>query len=43
MSMKVELNKKLSEMVRDLAAEQGMTEDEVVEQIVEWYFVDNSD
>ena len=43
MSMKVELNKKLSEMVRDLAAEQGMTEDEVVEQIVEWYFVENTD
>jgi hypothetical protein len=30
-------------MVRDLAAEQGMTEDEVVEQIVEWYFVENTD
>lgn len=41
--MKVELSKKLSEMVRDLAAEQGMTEDEVVEQIVEWYFVENTD
>ena len=43
MSMKVELSKKLSEMVKDLADEQGMTESEVVEQIVEWYFVDNSD
>lgn len=38
--MLVQLNEKVSEMVCKLAIEQGLTEDEVVQKIVEWYFED---
>ena len=38
--MAIELNAKVAEMVKELAISQGMTEDEVVQKIVEWYFED---
>lgn len=38
--MLVQLNEKVSEKVSKLAIEQGLTEDEVVQKIVEWYFED---
>ena len=38
--MLVQLNEKTSEKVSKLAIEQGLTEDEVVQKIVEWYFED---
>ena len=38
--MTIELNAKVAEMVKELAISQGMTEDEVVQRIVEWYFED---
>lgn len=38
--MSIELDKKVAEMVSKLAIEQGMTESEVVQKIVEWYFED---
>lgn len=38
--MDIRLNKKTSEMVKELANSQGMTADEVVNKIVEWYFED---
>ena len=41
--MKVELKREIAEKVKDLAMEMGMTEDEVVHHIIEWYFVDNAD
>lgn len=41
--MKVELKRELAQKVKELAIDLGMTEDEVVHQIIEWYFVDNAD
>lgn len=38
--MLVQLNEKVSEKVSKLAIDMGMTEDEVVQKIVEWYFED---
>jgi hypothetical protein len=38
--MLVQLNKKVAEMVKKLANSQGMSEDEVVNKIIEWYFED---
>lgn len=38
--MDIQLNEKTSEMVKELADSQGMSEDEVVQKIVEWYFLD---
>ena len=38
--MLIQLNKKVSERVSELAIDMGMTEDEVVQKIVEWYFED---
>lgn len=38
--MVIQLNEKTSEMVKELANLQGMREDEVVQKIVEWYFID---
>ena len=38
--MDIELNEKVAEMVKELANSQGMTADEAVEKIVEWYFED---
>lgn len=38
--MDIRLNEKTAEMVKGLANSQGMTTDEVVEKIIEWYFED---
>ena len=38
--MLVQLNEKVAEKVSKLAIDMGMTEDEVVQKIVEWYFED---
>lgn len=38
--MLVQLNKKTAEMVCKLAMEQGLSADEVVQKIVDWYFED---
>lgn len=38
--MDIQLNEKVAKMVKELAKTQGMTEDEVVQKIVEWYFED---
>lgn len=38
--MDVRLSEKTAEMVKELAISQGMTEDEVVEKIIIWYFED---
>lgn len=38
--MNIHLNKKVAEMVKEMAVSQGMTEDEVVQKIIEWYFED---
>lgn len=38
--MTIELTEKMAEMVRKLAISQGMTDDEAVMQILEWYFED---
>lgn len=38
--MDIQLNEKTSEMVKELADSQGMSEDEVVRKIIEWYFED---
>ena len=38
--MDIQLNKKTSEMVKEMAVSQGMAEDEVVQKIIEWYFED---
>lgn len=38
--MDIRLNEKVAEMVKELAVSQGMTADEVVQKIVEWYFED---
>ena len=36
--MYIQLSEKMSEKVSKLAIDMGMTEDEVVDKIVEWYF-----
>lgn len=41
--MRVELEKEIAQKVKELAVDLGMTEDEVVHQIIEWYFIDNPD
>ena len=41
MRTSIQLTKELSTKVKELANEMGMTEDEVVQKIVEWYFEDN--
>ena len=38
--MAIQLNKKVAEMVKELAISQGLSEDEVVNLIVTWYFQD---
>ena len=38
--MTIQLNKKVAEMVKELAISQGLSEDEVVNLIVTWYFQD---
>lgn len=38
--MLIQLNEKVSEKVSKVAIDMGMTEDEVVDKIVEWYFED---
>ena len=38
--MLIQLNEKVSEKVSKVAIDMGMTEDEVVGKIVEWYFED---
>ena len=38
--MLIQLSEKVSEKVSKLAIDMGMTEDEVVGKIVEWYFED---
>lgn len=38
--MDIRLNEKVAEMVKELANSQGMTADEVVQKIIEWYFED---
>lgn len=39
-NMDIKLNEKLSEMVKELAFSQGLSTDEVVGKIIEWYFED---
>lgn len=38
--MNIQLNEKTSEMVKELANSQGMSADETVEKIIEWFFED---
>lgn len=38
--MNIHLNKEVAEKVKEIAVSQGMTEDEVVQKIIEWYFED---
>ena len=38
--MYIQLDEKTAEMVRELALSQGMTEYEVVQKVIEWYFED---
>lgn len=38
--MRIELNEKVAEKVKELAISQGMTDDEMVQKIIEWYFED---
>lgn len=38
--MYVQLNKKTAEIVKELADSQGMTTDEVVENIIKWFVED---
>lgn len=38
--MDIKLNEKVAEMVKELANSQGMTADEAVEKIIEWFFED---
>lgn len=38
--MYIQLNEKTSEMVKELADSTGLSFDEVVEKIIEWYFDD---
>ena len=39
-NLRIEINEELSVRLAELAQDMGMTEDEVVQQIVEWYFED---
>lgn len=41
--MTIHLSKDIAKAITELAESQGMSEDEVVEQIVEWYLQDNED
>lgn len=41
MRTSIQLTEELSTRVKELANEMGMTEDEVVQKILEWYFEDN--
>lgn len=38
--MYIQLNEKAAEMIKELAVSQGMTEDDVVQKIIEWYLED---
>lgn len=38
--MDIKLNEKLAEMVKELADSTGLSSDEVVENIIVWYFED---
>lgn len=38
--MTIELTGKTAEMIKELAISQGMTDDETVMRILEWYFED---
>ena len=39
-NLRIEINEDLSVRLTELAKDMGMTEDEVVQQILEWYFED---
>ena len=39
--MDIRLNEKMAEKVRKLAISMGMSEDAVVQKILEWYFKDS--
>jgi predicted DNA-binding protein len=39
-NLQIEINEDLSVRLTELAKDMGMTEDEVVQQILEWYFED---
>ena len=39
-NLRIEINEDLSVRLIELAKDMGMTEDEVVQQILEWYFED---
>ena len=41
MKMNILLGKEISAKVKQLANEVGLTEEEVVQKILEWYFEDN--
>ena len=41
MSMELRLNDETSRQVKELAEDMGLTTEEVVQKIVEWYFEDN--
>lgn len=41
--MYIQLSEKVADKVSKLAKEMGMTEDEVVQQILEWYFEDQAE
>ena len=40
--MSIQLDEKTAEIVRELAISQGLTPDEVVQQIIKWYVEDNA-
>lgn len=42
-NLRIEINEDLSVRLAQLAEEMGMTQDEVVIQIIEWYFEDNQE
>lgn len=42
-SLRIEINEDLAIRLAELAKEMGMTEDEVVHQILEWYFEDQAE
>lgn len=39
--MKIELNEEISAIVSSLAVDMGLTEDEVVEKIIQWFLEDS--
>ena len=39
--MKIELNEEISVIVRSLAVDMGLTEDDVVEKIIQWFLEDS--